>query len=51
LAITAHADGEVGVCFKNHLDHGAHPLCAYCSSLGCGELTTSLLAWGRCSST
>jgi hypothetical protein len=22
LAITAHADGEVGVCFKNHLDHG-----------------------------
>jgi len=24
LAITAHADGEVGVCFKNHLDHDAH---------------------------
>ena len=23
LAITAHAEGEVGVCFKNHLDHGA----------------------------
>ena len=22
LAITAHADGEVGVCFKNYLDHG-----------------------------
>jgi len=21
LAITAHAEGEVGVCFKNHLDH------------------------------
>ena len=26
LAVTAHADGEVGVCFKNHLDHGAFPL-------------------------
>jgi p24 family protein delta-1 len=23
LAVTAHADGEVGVCFKNHLDGGA----------------------------
>jgi len=22
LAITAHAEGEVGVCFKNHLDSG-----------------------------
>ena len=22
LAITSHAEGEVGVCFKNHLDHG-----------------------------
>src|SRR6266404_2422235 len=22
LAITAHSDGEVGVCFKNYLDHG-----------------------------
>lgn len=23
LAITAHSEGEVGVCFKNHLDPGA----------------------------
>jgi hypothetical protein len=23
LAITAHVEGEVGVCFKNYLDHGA----------------------------
>jgi len=23
LAITSHAEGEVGVCFKNHLDHDA----------------------------
>jgi hypothetical protein len=23
LAITSHAEGEVGVCFRNHLDHGA----------------------------
>ena len=23
LAITAHSEGEVGVCFKNYLDHGA----------------------------
>jgi hypothetical protein len=23
LAVTAHAEGEVGVCFKNHLDSGA----------------------------
>jgi hypothetical protein len=26
LAITAHSEGEVGVCFKNHLDHGASSL-------------------------
>jgi hypothetical protein len=23
LAVTSHADGDVGVCFKNHLDLGA----------------------------
>jgi hypothetical protein len=22
LAITTHAEGDVGVCFKNHMDHG-----------------------------
>ena len=27
LAITAHVEGEVGVCFKNHLDHGASTFC------------------------
>jgi hypothetical protein len=38
LAITAHAEGEVGVCFKNHLDHGTqYPLRLL--SLVCGELT------------
>lgn len=25
LAVTAHAEGEVGVCFKNYLDKGALP--------------------------
>jgi len=33
LAITAHSDGEVGVCFKNHLDHGTPLLGAYCPSV------------------
>lgn len=33
LAITAHSDGEVGVCFKNHLDHGTPPLGAYSPSV------------------
>jgi hypothetical protein len=54
LAITSHAEGEVGVCFKNHLDHGtpARPsLCPY-RPLGCGELTNgSLFGLGRCSRT
>lgn len=28
LAVTSHSEGEVGVCFKNHLDHGASfPCC------------------------
>jgi p24 family protein delta-1 len=31
LAITAHADGEVGVCFKNHLDNGAS--CLSCTAV------------------
>jgi p24 family protein delta-1 len=25
LAVTTHADGEVGVCLRNHLDAGARP--------------------------
>ena len=25
LAITTHADGEVGVCFKNHIEGGRYP--------------------------
>lgn len=51
LAITAHAEGEVGVCFKNHLDHGASFLYAhgYWLPRGCGELTLSLFGLGRCS--
>ena len=41
LAITSHAEGEIGVCFKNHLDHGTPLLVpTYCPSLGCEELTT-----------
>lgn len=36
LAITAHAEGEVGVCFKNHLDSGVF----FCIlPKGYGELT------------
>lgn len=36
LAITAHAEGEVGVCFKNHLDSGV----LFCTlPKGYGELT------------
>jgi hypothetical protein len=27
LAITAHAEGEVGVCFKNYIDPGAFSVC------------------------
>jgi hypothetical protein len=38
LAITSHAEGEVGVCFKNHLDHGASFLMHWLPR-GCGELT------------
>ena len=39
LAITAHSDGEVGVCFKNHLDSGTHPslFVPTVVPLGCGE--------------
>jgi hypothetical protein len=36
LAITAHSEGEVGVCFKNYLDYGAS--CTQCrSTLGRGD--------------
>jgi hypothetical protein len=52
LAITAHAEGEVGVCFKNHLDHGAFFVSmATCCPRSCGELTESLFGLGRCSRT
>ncbi len=49
LAITAHADGEVGVCVKNYLDQGV--LLFMPMSLGLGRLTTPLFGTGRCSRT
>jgi hypothetical protein len=30
LAITTHAEGEVGVCLKNYLDQGAYESCQTC---------------------
>ena len=43
LAVTAHAEGEVGVCFRNYLDHGA------CAVLGLGLGRGDEAAWARTS--